>query len=167
MNAECYSHDLPLINDSVFSIRVNGNAILKLDVPTAKVKVRLRGLENLIKRERGNGDIFCETRRRKYHSRRTQVTYLEVQLIAIPAMERRDRRARSPSREPEEAPPLLMPRVDEIGLVSGRITGHYGTLTGRYCGSISPHPRARVFAYAFIRGYRDREGARARCVWVT
>jgi len=113
--------------------------------------------------------IYFAMKRRRDHSRRTQVTYLEVQLMAIPAMERRDGRARSPSREPEEAPPLLMPRVDEIGLVSGRITGHYGTLTGRYCGSIRPHhhPHARVFVYAFIRGSRDGEGAGARCVWVT
>jgi len=111
--------------------------------------------------------IYFTMKRRKDHSRRTQVTYLEVQLMVIPAMERPGGRARSPSRESEEAPPLLMPRVDEIGLVSGRITGHYGTLTGRYCGSISPHRHPRASACSCTRSYAgpvtEKERGRAAC----
>jgi len=53
-------------------------------------------------------------------------------------------RCRAASPTHRQTPEL---RVGKIGLVSGHITGHYGTLTGHYCDSIiSPSATLRIEA---------------------
>lgn len=67
-----------------------------------------------------------------------------------------ERRARNHLPPAGQTPEL---RVGEIGLVS-HITAHYGTLTGRYCGSISPRRPSTMLRIARVSVRAD---ARTPC----